>query len=202
MTSLPKTMEKQFGNADLCETKQIIHHSKGIDESYPKMYFLLNLSYYVKGCGHFCQILAFFYNARSPNMVMSRGPRSKFRKFSCFPNSAFNIRKSYKISSGKALYFRSYQPKYHSSENEIHVVLSTFWFYVYRVVKINRTQQGMLIHNNHQQNEYVWYPQVNQVENIRYGFIDLNYCPAKTFRSFFLFPWKKWGGFTTTALSS
>ena len=113
MTSLPKTMEKQWGNADLCETKQIIHHLKGIDESYPKMYFLLNLSYYVKGCGHFCQILAFFYNARSPNMVMSRGPRSKFRKFSCFPNSAFNIRKSYKISSGKALYFRSYQPKPH-----------------------------------------------------------------------------------------
>ena len=28
-----------------------------------------------------------------------------------FPNSAFNIRISYKISSRKALYFRSYQPK-------------------------------------------------------------------------------------------
>ena len=28
-----------------------------------------------------------------------------------FPNSAFNIRKRYKISSRKALYFRSYQPK-------------------------------------------------------------------------------------------
>ena len=28
-----------------------------------------------------------------------------------FPNSAFNIRKSYKISSRKALYFRCYQPK-------------------------------------------------------------------------------------------
>ena len=27
------------------------------------------------------------------------------------PNSTFNIRKSYKMSSGKALYFRSYQPK-------------------------------------------------------------------------------------------
>ena len=32
MTSLPKTME----NEDLRETKQIIYHSKGIDESYPK----------------------------------------------------------------------------------------------------------------------------------------------------------------------
>ena len=47
-------------NADLHETKQIIYHSKGIDESYPKMYFLLNLSHYVKCYGHLCQILALF----------------------------------------------------------------------------------------------------------------------------------------------
>ena len=52
-----------------------------------------------------------FYDARSPNMAMSRDPRSKFRKNLFFPNSAFNIRKSYKVSKGKALYFRSYQPK-------------------------------------------------------------------------------------------
>ena len=36
MTSLPKTIEKQWGNADLRETKQIIYHSKGIDKSYPQ----------------------------------------------------------------------------------------------------------------------------------------------------------------------
>ena len=59
---------------DLRKTKQIIYHSKGIDESYPKMYFLLNLSHYVKSCGHF------FYDAGSPNMVMSHDPRSEFRK--------------------------------------------------------------------------------------------------------------------------
>ena len=35
MTSLPKTMAK-FGPP---QTKQIIYHSKGIDESYSKMYF-------------------------------------------------------------------------------------------------------------------------------------------------------------------
>ena len=34
-----------------------------------------------------------------------------FEKILPFPNSAFNIRKSYKMSSRKALYFRSYQPK-------------------------------------------------------------------------------------------
>ena len=39
MTSLPKTMEKQWGNADLHETKQIIYHSKCIDENYPKFTF-------------------------------------------------------------------------------------------------------------------------------------------------------------------
>ena len=52
-----------------------------------------------------------FYDALSPNMAMSRDPRSKFRKNLFFPNSAFNIRKSCKVSNGKALYFRSYQPK-------------------------------------------------------------------------------------------
>ena len=79
--SLPKTMEKQWGNAYLCETKEIIHQSKGIDESNPKMYFLLNLSHYVKSCGHFCQILAVFYDACSPFLVISSDPRSKFRNF-------------------------------------------------------------------------------------------------------------------------
>ena len=52
MTSLPK----QWQNSDLCETKQIIYHSKDIDESYPEMYFLLNFSHCVKNYGHFCQI--------------------------------------------------------------------------------------------------------------------------------------------------
>ena len=56
MTSLPKTME----NADLRETKQTVHYSKGIDESYPKLYFLFNLSHYVKSYRHLCQFLAFF----------------------------------------------------------------------------------------------------------------------------------------------
>ena len=34
--SLPKTMEKQWENADLCGTKQNIYRSKGFDESCPK----------------------------------------------------------------------------------------------------------------------------------------------------------------------
>ena len=63
MTSLPK----QWKNADLRETKQIIYHSKS-DESYPEnienkkvlMYVLLNLSHYVKSYGHLCQFWAFF----------------------------------------------------------------------------------------------------------------------------------------------
>ena len=36
---------------------------------------------------------------------------ANFEKFLLCPNFTFNIRKSHKISSGKALYFRSYQPK-------------------------------------------------------------------------------------------
>ena len=38
-----------------------------------------------------------FYLAHSPNMIMSRDPRCKFRKFLFLPNSTFNIRKSHKI---------------------------------------------------------------------------------------------------------
>ena len=52
-----------------------------------------------------------FYDARSPNMVMSSDPRYKFQNFIFFSNSTCNIRKSDKISSGKAIYFKSYQKK-------------------------------------------------------------------------------------------
>ena len=102
--------QKQSQTSDLREIKQIIYHSEGIHKNCPKMYFLLNLSHCLKRCGHFCQIL-FFYNARSLNMVMSRDPRCRVRNFLFCPNFIFNITKSHKISSGKALYFRSYQPK-------------------------------------------------------------------------------------------
>ena len=93
------------------ETKQIIYHSKGIDESYPKMYFLLNLSHYVKSYGHLCQILAFFTMPALQIWPCHLTQEANFEKILFFPNSAFNIRKSCKISSRKALYFRSYQPK-------------------------------------------------------------------------------------------
>ena len=48
MTSFPK----QWQNLDLSEIKPI-KYSKSNDESYPKMYFLLNLSNSVKSYGHF-----------------------------------------------------------------------------------------------------------------------------------------------------
>ena len=66
------------------------------------MHFLLDLSHYVKSYGHFCQIWP-FYDERSPNMVMSSDPRANFENFLFCPNSILNIRKSHKISSGKAL---------------------------------------------------------------------------------------------------
>ena len=45
--------------ADVRETSQIIYHSKVLDESYPKMYVLSNLSDCVKSYGHLSEILAF-----------------------------------------------------------------------------------------------------------------------------------------------
>ena len=80
MTSLPKRME----NADLLKTKQIIYRSKGIDESYPKMYFFLKFEPLCQKLWAFMSNFGIFYDARSPNMAISRDPRSKFRKNSIF----------------------------------------------------------------------------------------------------------------------
>ena len=75
------------------------------------MYFLLNVSHYVKSYGHLCQILAFLTMPALQIWPCHVTQEANFEKNLFFPNSAFNIGKSCKISSRKALYFRSYQPK-------------------------------------------------------------------------------------------
>ena len=45
---------------DLRETSRVIHNSKGLDKSYPKMYFLSNLINPLKRHGHLSEILAHF----------------------------------------------------------------------------------------------------------------------------------------------
>ena len=79
MTSLPK----QWKNADLRETKQIIYHSKVIDESYPTMYFLLNLSHYVKVMGIYVKSWHFTMPALQiwPCHVTQEGNFEKFYFF-------------------------------------------------------------------------------------------------------------------------
>ena len=64
-------------NADVRGTSQIIYRSKGLDESYPKMYVLSNLSNFVKSFGHLSEILV-FYHKHSPNMVKSRDSGANF----------------------------------------------------------------------------------------------------------------------------
>ena len=56
MTLLPKT-------TDVRETSQIINHSKGLHESYPKIQVLSNFSNFVKSYGHLSEILAFLKQA-------------------------------------------------------------------------------------------------------------------------------------------
>ena len=102
MTRNDAIMMSLWENADLRETKQIIYQSKGVDESYPKMYFLLNLNNYVKSCGHFGQILAFFTMPAHQIWSYHETQEANFEKFLFSPNSTFNIRKSHKISGGKA----------------------------------------------------------------------------------------------------
>ena len=69
------------------------------------------LSHCVKSYGHFCPILAFFTMPAHQIWSCHVTQDANFEKFLFCPNSTFNIRKSHKISSGKSLYFRSYQPK-------------------------------------------------------------------------------------------
>ena len=73
-------MTLQWKNADLRDWPQIIYHSKGIDETYPKIYFFIEFEPLCQKLWAFMSIFGSFYDARSPNMAMSRDPRSKFRK--------------------------------------------------------------------------------------------------------------------------
>ena len=68
MTSLQKTME----NADLRETKQIIYHSKGTDESYPKNVLFIAFELLCQNVWAFMSNFGIFYDAPSPNMAMSQ----------------------------------------------------------------------------------------------------------------------------------
>ena len=65
------------------------------------MYFLLNLINYVKSYGHLCQILAFFTMPALQIWSCHVTQEANFEKRLFFPNSAFDIRKSYKICSRK-----------------------------------------------------------------------------------------------------
>ena len=57
------SLPKRWKNAEFREISQIIYHLKGLDESYPKMQILSNLSNTVKRYGHLSEILAFLPQA-------------------------------------------------------------------------------------------------------------------------------------------
>ena len=61
-----------------CETKQIMYHSKGIDENYPKNLLFIEFERLCQKLWAFVSNFSIFYDACSPNMAMSRDPRSKF----------------------------------------------------------------------------------------------------------------------------
>ena len=71
------------------------------------MYFFIEFEPLCQKLWAFMSKFGIIYDARSQNLAMSREPKGKFRKKFIFPNSAFNIRKSYKISGRKVLHFRS-----------------------------------------------------------------------------------------------
>ena len=65
------------------------------------MYFLLNLSHYTKSYGHLCHILAFLSMLALQIWPCHVTQEANFEKILFFPNSAFNIGKSCKISGKK-----------------------------------------------------------------------------------------------------
>ena len=75
------------------------------------MYVLLNVSHYVKSYGHFCEISAFLTMPAHQIWSCHVTHEANFEDFLFCPNFTFSIGKSYKISGGKALYFRSDQPE-------------------------------------------------------------------------------------------
>ena len=107
MTSLPKTMEKYGPQRN---QKNYISFKRYWWEL-SKNVLLLNLSHYVKSYRHLCQILVFFTMPTLQIWPCHVTQEANFKKILFFPNFAFNIGKNCKISSTKALYFRSYQPK-------------------------------------------------------------------------------------------
>ena len=72
---------------------------------------LLNWSHCLKSYEHFCQILALLTIPALQIWSCYMTQDANFEKILFCPNSTFNIRKSHKISRGKALYFRSYLQK-------------------------------------------------------------------------------------------
>ena len=65
------------------------------------MYFLLNLNHYVKSYGHLSHILAFFMMPALQIWPCHVTQEENFQTILLFPNFAFNIGKSCKISSRK-----------------------------------------------------------------------------------------------------
>ena len=102
MTSLPKQWKTMRKCGPPRNQTNYISFER-YDESYPNMYFSLNLSHYVKSCGHFCQILAFFFTMPVHQIWSCHVTKEEnFENFLFCPNLAFNIRKSHKLSSRKA----------------------------------------------------------------------------------------------------
>ena len=51
-------LQKQWENLDLREAKQVICQPKGVEKTYPKIYFLLNMRNCIKTFGYLSKVLA------------------------------------------------------------------------------------------------------------------------------------------------
>ena len=92
------------------------------------MYFLLNLSHFVKSYEHLCEILVNFTMPTHQIWSCHVTQVATFKNVQYWLNSTFNFRESHKISSGAVLYFRSYEPK--SSQGVENAMFVQLWVHL------------------------------------------------------------------------
>ena len=100
MMSIPKTMENNGEMRTYAKPNKLCISRKVLMRAIQNVLFI-EFEPLCQTLWAFLSNFGFFYDARSPNMVISRDPRSKFRKFFIMSHSTFNIRKSHKFSGGK-----------------------------------------------------------------------------------------------------
>ena len=93
--------EKQWQNSDIFETKQIVYHLKGIDESNPKNVLFIESEPLCEKLWAFLSILGLFMMPAHQIWPCYVTQEANFEIFSFCSNSVLNIGRSHETSNGE-----------------------------------------------------------------------------------------------------